>query len=369
MARTKRTSNSSVKPFCRILSIDGGGIRGVLPGQIMVMLERIIQKETGRADARIADYFDLIAGTSTGGILACILLAPDDNKKSPRFSAAEAVDIYLERGDEVFDLSLWQRLKSIGGLADEKYSADGLMDALQDYFQDLKLSDLLKPCLITAYDIRRRRAHFFRQHDAKTAKWKNFYVKDVGRATSAAPTFFEPARIKSLTKVPYPLIDGGLFANNPALCAYAEARNLPGHPTAANMLILSLGTGQVKKPYPYQTAKNWGALGWIQPVIDIMMSGVSETVDYQLRQIYDTLRPRKQYPIPYLRIEPGLGAASPDMDDASPENLTALRDAGQKAAEDHVEELKQFVRQLIAVGKPSAPKKPKRKARAKTRRG
>ena len=131
MARAKSKPASVTGPRCRILSIDGGGIRGILPGQVLVMLERILKKETGKADARIAEYFDLIAGTSTGGILACILLAPDDTKKRPQFSASEAVDLYLERGDEVFDLSLWQRIKSGGGLLDEKYSADGLMEALE----------------------------------------------------------------------------------------------------------------------------------------------------------------------------------------------------------------------------------------------
>lgn len=343
MAPDESNHTSSNGSRCRILSIDGGGIRGILPGQIMVTLEKILKEKTKRPDARIAEYFDLIAGTSTGGILACILLAPEKDKKRPKFSAQEAVDLYLERGDEVFDLSLWQRIKSGVGLLDEKYSADGLTEALEDYFGDLKLGELLKPCLITAYDIRRRNAHFFRQHDAANAPWKNFYVKDVARATSAAPTFFEPARVKSLTNVPYPLIDGGLFANNPALCAYAEARNLPGNPKAKDMVMLSLGTGDRKEPYPYNTAKDWGALGWVQPVIDIMMSGVSETVDYQLRQIYDAVGRKEQY----LRIEPDLGTASTAMDDASLDNLTALRDAGQKAAEDHYNELSAFVEKLI----------------------
>ena len=359
MAQVKRSTPSAVKPFCRILSIDGGGIRGILPGQILVRLEQILQKESGRADARIADYFDLISGTSTGGILACILLAPDEKKKKrPRFSAAEAVSLYIDRGGEVFDRSLFQFFKSGGGLTDEKYSARGLTAALKVYFQDLKLSELLKPCLITAYDIKHRKAVFFTQHDAKAAKGKDFYVKDVARATSAAPTFFEPARIKSMANVYYPLIDGGLFANNPALCAYAEARNFPKKPTAENMLILSLGTGQSKKRYPYRKAKNWGPIGWIRPIIDIMMSGVSETVDYQLREIYKTIKARKDYPLPYLRIEPGLGKASPDMDDASSKNLIALRDAGQEAAKANDKLLVKFAKQLIAAGKSRTRKKP-----------
>ena len=154
MAKTKRGTKPKIT---RVLSIDGGGIRGILPGQILVKLENILQKKTDNDQACIADYFDLLAGTSTGGILICLYLCPDDpeaSKPRPRFSAKEAVELYLERGDEIFDVSLWQKVKSAGGLTDEKYSADELEEALEDYLQDLWLSDLLKPCLVTAYDIR-----------------------------------------------------------------------------------------------------------------------------------------------------------------------------------------------------------------------
>ena len=106
----------------RILSIDGGGIRGIIPGQILVALEEKLKKHD--ANARIGDYFDFVAGTSTGGILTCLYLCPEaKNAKRPRFSAEEAVELYLERGDEIFDVSLRQRIRSVGGLADEKYSA------------------------------------------------------------------------------------------------------------------------------------------------------------------------------------------------------------------------------------------------------
>ncbi|MBN4081086.1 patatin-like phospholipase family protein [Caldithrix abyssi] len=115
----------------RILSIDGGGIRGIIPGQILVEFEKKLKKYSGNDDARIADYFDLIAGTSTGGILACIYLFPGDgNPLKPKFSAKEAVNLYLERGDEIFDVSLWQKIRSAGGLTDEKYSANELEEAL-----------------------------------------------------------------------------------------------------------------------------------------------------------------------------------------------------------------------------------------------
>src|SRR3954463_2427276 len=114
----------------RVLSIDGGGIRGIIPGQILVNLERYLQAQSGNTALRIADCFDLIAGTSTGGILTCLYLLPDSvgprpagTKPRPRFSAKDAVDLYLNYGDDIFQVPLFQRLRSLGGLADEKYSA------------------------------------------------------------------------------------------------------------------------------------------------------------------------------------------------------------------------------------------------------
>ncbi len=344
----KKTRKKKTK-LTRILSIDGGGIRGILPGQILVALEGMLQEKSGDATMRIADCFDLVAGTSTGGILACLYLCPDDSGSGrPQFTAKEAVDLYLQRGDEIFEPTLWQRIRSLGGMADEKYSAAELESALNDYFGDLKLSDLLKPCVITAYDIKRRRPYFFTQHDASLRKADDFYVKDVARATSAAPTFFEVAQVKSLTKITYPLIDGGLFANNPALCAYAEARTMKGvgrinSPRAKEMVILSLGTGEEKRSYPYKAAKDWGKLQWVQPVIDIMMSGNSETVAYQLKQIFSAIGEPQQY----LRINPKLNGASPELDDASEENLNLLREAGTKSAETHRQKLEAMAELLL----------------------
>jgi patatin-like phospholipase/acyl hydrolase len=333
----------------RILSIDGGGIRGVIPGQILVALEEKLQQLDHNPGGKIADYFDMIAGTSTGGILTCIYLSPDKpGSKKPRFSAKEAVDLYLERGDEIFDISFWHKIRTAGGVTDEKYSADELEEALEDYLGELKLSELIKPCLVSSYDIKRRKAHFFTQHDADTDEY-NYLVRDVARATSAAPTYFEVAKVKSLSKVTYPLIDGGVFVNNPTLCAYAEARKLKfdasrNKPTAKNMVILSLGTGTVSKPYYYKKAKDWGMVQWIKPIIDIMMSGVAETVDYQLRQIYEAVGSPEQY----LRISPELGSASSDMDDASLENLKALKEAGIQSAAKHDKALTKLAEILIA---------------------
>ena len=330
----------------RVLSIDGGGIRGIIPGVIVSYLEKQLQKEKG-VDTRLSDYFDLLSGTSTGGILTCTYLVPDQNGR-PKYTADQAVDIYLKQGGAIFDINLWQKIKRGDGLFDEKYSADALEKALLDYFGDTKLSELIKPCLITSYDIRKRKAMFFNQADATTEIY-DFMVKDVARATSAAPTYFEPAHIKSLFGTKYPLVDGGMFANNPSMCAYSEARTMKfgdnhHHPTAEDMMIVSISTGSEAKPYHFDDMKDKGVIGWIKPIIDIMMSGNSETVDFQLKQIFDAVDNSNDY----YRLKPSIYNASPEMDNASETNLKALKEAGMQYVSENSEMLDDIVKKLIS---------------------
>lgn len=342
----------------RILSIDGGGIRGIIPGMLLTGLEDKLKAASGKADARIADYFDLVAGTSTGGILGCALLFPESaQSKKPKYTAMEAVDLYLDRGDEIFNATTWQSIKTLGGITDEKYPADELEKALDDYLGGgVKLSELLKPTVITSYNIHGPEPFFFKQHKAKSDLGAEFFVKDVARATSAAPTYFECAYVKSFTNKSYPLIDGGVFVNNPSLCAYAEARTMtfdqlrPGHfekgdnkPIGKDMFILSLGTASSSKSHSYKDAKDWGMAQWIQPLIGIMMAGVSENVDYQLKEIFNATQSANFY----HRINPFLGDADSAMDNGSLENLAKLKEAGQENVERYDKELAQIAEILV----------------------
>lgn len=297
--------------------------------------------------------FDFMAGTSTGGILTLSYLTPNEDNR-PKLKAKEAVGLYLDRGDEIFDVSFWQKVKSGGGITDEKYDASELEEALEDTFQDTKLSELLKPCIISSYDIRNGKPHFFKQHRSSNEIF-NFKVKDVARATSAAPTYFETARIKNDIGTPFPLIDGGVFVNNPALVAYSEVRtmefpDLDHLPTAKDMMIVSIGTGSVSKKYEYKKAKDWGAIGWIKPIIEIMMAGNSQTVHYHLTQIYDTLDPDDK--ADYHRLEPKILTADSEMDNASVENLTKLKEDGLSYVSNRVvdEELDDIVEKLLRYG-------------------
>lgn len=334
----------------RILSIDGGGIRGILPGVVLTQLEKKLQAKMEDPKIRIADMFDFFAGTSTGGILSMAYLIPDKTGR-PKLQAQEAVDLYLDRGDEIFDISLWQRARSVNGVADEKYSADELEESLDDVFGEVMLNELIKPCIISSYDIRNGSPHFFKQHKAESDIY-NFKVKDVARATSAAPTYFETARVKNHIGTPYPLIDGGVFVNNPALVAYSEVRNMKfggvDHlPTAKDMMIVSIGTGSSSKKYSYKDAKDWGAVGWIKPVLEIMMSANSQTVDYHLTKIFDTLK--KTDKEDYHRLEPQIQRADSEMDNGTMENLQNLKeDALSYISDPKVdEELDLIVKKLL----------------------
>ena len=333
----------------KILSIDGGGIRGIIPGQVLIALEHKLQAASKNPDARLADFFDFFAGTSTGGILCCLYLCPDPTDAArSRFSAEEAVDLYVKKGHEIFDTSLWQRIRAGDGLLEEKYDATPLEKLLKKYFGNTRLSELRKPCIIPAYDIRRRKTHFFAQHDfAHKGPGSDFLVRDVARATSAAPTYFEVADVCSLSEVSYPLVDGGVFANNPTLCAYSEVRNAKKDPKAADMLILSLGTGSKSRSYEYEKAKKWGQIGWVQPVIDIMMSGAAETTHYTVTRMFSAVNE----PEHYSRIQPAdLGDANPDMDDARPENIRALLQVGTETAETCDQELNRIVELILKDG-------------------
>jgi uncharacterized protein len=339
----------------RILSIDGGGIRGILPGTLLTYLEQQICRESGNPNAKIGEYFDFVAGTSTGGILGLIMLCPDE-EGGFRFSAKDALDLYLDQGDEIFDVTLGEKVKRLGGLLDERYSQRELERALFAYFGETKLSQSKKPCLITSYDIRNRKGHFFTSADADSDIY-DFYFRDVARATSAAPTYFEPAHIFSIFGTPHTLIDGGVFANNPALCAYSECRKLdfkeilkddkkPNFPTAKEMMIVSLGTGSVKTPYYFKEFKDAGLIKWVQPLIDIMMSGNSETVDYQLRKIYSTLSDKN--PEDYYRLDPLIQNASSEMDKADLKNLKALHEDGLLSVGKYKTELDEIAKKLVA---------------------
>ena len=315
----------------RILSIDGGGIRGLIPAVVLAEIEHL----TGR---RIAELFDLIAGTSTGGILACALTAPSpDDPGSPRFTAAQLSGLYETEGPDIFSRSLLKRISSADGVLDERYDDDGLNRALATYLGATRLREALTPILVTAYDIEAREAFFFRSERAARDPAHDFSMVDVARATSAAPSYFEPVEVADAAGARrYPLVDGGVFAVNPAMCAYADVPDVE-----RVELIASLGTGEHTRPVDFDKARGWGQLEWVRPLIDIVFDGVADTVDFQLSRL-----------LPgggYLRLQVELRRAGDEFDDASRANLVRLREEAEALIAARRPEIEAFCERLLSA--------------------
>ncbi|MHB8063683.1 MAG: patatin-like phospholipase family protein, partial [Ruminiclostridium sp.] len=201
---------------------------------------------------------------------------------------------------------------------------------LKECFGTVKLSEALTSVLIPSYELGLRTPFFFKSWKAKNPKKENYdlCMWKVARATSAAPTYFEPYRLELGGKGQadyYTLIDGGVYANNPAMCAFTEAKVM--FENTSDILMVSLGTGELTRCIAYDDAKNWGLIKWARPILSTVFDGISDTVDYQLRQLLPHDR--------YYRIQTSLAQlGKDDMDDASEENIHELKLLGLSIIEE-----------------------------------
>ncbi len=257
-----------------------------------------------RAGRRVFEMFDLIAGTSTGGILACALCAPDP------LPASELVALYQEEGPKIFDRSLFQRIRSADGLLDEKYDDAALDRALERFLGHKRLRETRPDLLVPAYDTALPGPYFFKTTKARaTPESDDFPLSAVARATSAAPTYFEPLEAGERA-----LLDGGVFAINPAMSAFAEVLK---EVDAREVVLLSLGTGERTRRRSFDEIKDWGVARWARPILDVVFDGASDAVHYQLDHVLGGER--------YWRLQTELAIASDYLDDASEDNLAKLR--------------------------------------------
>ena len=302
----------------------------------MILAE--LERRSGKATHEL---FKLIAGTSTGGILALGLTRPAHPGKA-RYSAADLASLYEKDGHRIFARTVWHRMRAMGNVAEEKYPSEGVEEVLLETFADARLVDALVPILVTAYDLEARRPHFFKSHRALEDAQRNYLMRHAARATSAAPTYFEPARVRARDQDDYAaLVDGGVYANNPAACALVEAISALSA-DSDEVVMLSLGTGELTRPILYEDAKGWGLARWAQPILNVVFDGVSDTVSYQVASILAPRNGRDRY----LRIQPRLHEGNDDMDDASSTNLGALKLLARDLIHRHSEELDNWVELL-----------------------
>jgi uncharacterized protein len=254
----------------RILSLDGGGIRGVLTTTLLDRLELACPGFLAKVD--------LIAGTSTGGLIALGLAREIELRRIG--------DIYQTKGSQVFHDTLIDDVLDLGQFVGAQYSNKNLERELKALLgSKTKLAQLRKKVLITSFDLDNEAA------DPNQRTWKpklfhNFPGPDsddavlaykVGLYTSAAPSYFPSVD---------GYVDGGVFANNPSMCALAQTQDPRFGPPAklADVLLLSIGTGSSPLHIEGKTL-DWGYAQWARPLVSLILDGVNLIADYQCRMI------------------------------------------------------------------------------------
>jgi uncharacterized protein len=327
----------------RILSIDGGGIRGIIPAMV---LKALLQ------DRNAQDVFHLITGTSTGGIIACGLTKP-----SP-MTLTDIIALYVDHGADIFN-------PVSAGVLEPKYRPDALISYLGEEFEKTHLSDInasgdKAELLIPSYAIGLPKENppgnscspmFFRSWQARglqleggaTAAEYDFRLSAIARATSAAPTYFPPQALENKAKQVFTMVDGGVFANNPTMCAIVEAHKLYN---AEKFLVVSIGTGSQPTRIDARAAAGWGDLEWVIPLMTIFMDGNSETTCVEAAELLAD---------DHWRFDISLATPTPQgeqvdaaMDNASTANIKALQDKANQLITADSSRLEELAKLLVA---------------------
>lgn len=290
----------------RILSFDGGGIRGILSA----MWLRELEDQLG---GRVRDYCDLIIGTSTGAILA--------GAAALGIPAHNIVMLYAKRGRDVFP-AFWGRFfDRLGrlpthGLSAPKYSLAGLKRVLGEEIGDHDLRECKPTLIAVSYNTLSRRPFFFKSDNSHHGLLK---VADAMMASAAAPTYF-PAHVVEMDGIHVPLIDGGVVANNPSVCGVAEA--ISRGIKMGDIALGSFGTGRLTKPIDVKEATNMGALEWATKIHDVLLSGPTEASYFESKKLIDENR--------YVRLQTHITRANEAMDNADESNINALMNLGRE---------------------------------------
>lgn len=256
----------------RILSLDGGGLRGVVSLAIIEKLDTVVSGWRNK--------IDMYAGTSTGGLIALGL--------AKGLTPAHILDVYMTEGPKIFDRSLWHEVANLGEITGPKYDSDNRLETVRGMFGNDRLGTYGPHVVITAFDLVNSHAPNQAERTWKPKIFHNVpasvptdcdgqeYAWKVAMYTSAAPTYFASYE---------GYVDGGIFANNPAMCALAQAmdkRNVVPQ-QLSDIRLFSIGTGV--RPFHLDGDESWGLAQWAPKLVDLLMDGVNEVADFQVKQL------------------------------------------------------------------------------------
>jgi predicted acylesterase/phospholipase RssA len=317
-----------------ILSIDGGGTRGIIPALVLQSLDRLISARSSNVEERenLIGYFDVVAGTSTGAIIAAGLAGKSDDAhvsgldQLVEFYKNDAIEVFSEPlGNYWFPRSIARKLSGVFAPMFSK-GQQTLKQKLKNICRDATLSSSAANLVIPAFT--GNGAFIFRGGpDWPTGIVPDYLLQDVLLATTAAPCVFPPARI---TRIGHPaiesFIDGGVFANNPALHAYLDARQLFGN--RREILLIS----------------NWLNPRAGLPLFQACMRGQSNDTHSILQQLIPD-------PHSYIRLDIQADSQMPAFYDASPAAMRTFEDLALKMISQNSELLEDLASRLAQIGK------------------
>ncbi|MED6159013.1 putative inactive patatin-like protein 9 [Stylosanthes scabra] len=344
----------------RILSIDGGGTTAIVAGAALLRLEDQIRHHTSDPHAHIADFFDVVAGTGIGAVLAAMITASDSFGR-PLYTAREAVNLVTDRNSDLY------KLKTAGIFRRRRRFSSRSMDTVlkevftrKDDGKSLTLKDTCKPLLVPCFDLKSSAPFVFSRADACESPSFDFELWKVCRATSATPSCFKPFPLESVDgKKSCSAVDGGLVMNNPTAAAVTHVlhnkRDFPAVNGVEDLLVLSIGNGS-------SSAK---ARENHEPsVIDIVLDGVSETIDQMLGNAFCWNRND------YIRIQAfGLGSEGTVTEEVVEEKSEVLKERALESlpfggkrllTETNGNRIDSFVQRLVASGKPTPLSSPRK---------
>ncbi|MCP3998232.1 MAG: hypothetical protein GY722_24690 [bacterium] len=334
----------------RVLAVDGGGVRGILPVRVMVALEEMTGKPT-------EELFDILVGTSIGGIGVLGLVRPGTDGE-PKWAARDLLNVYSTRAADIFpDTSLsWpQSLQQVSemirrpsptaallgsnpGLGNARYDPAGLIDILAGQLGGTMLSEALSRTIITSYDVRSQRPVIFDSAAIAAGTQGDIPMITVARATSAAPSYFPPMVDTDGEGEERLLVDGGIFANNPALLGYQAALDAGADPE--RVVLVSLGTG-LHGPNSSLTRSDYMGLSWFrlaQSVLESAQVGNVAVIDRFLRTAVGHT---------YWRFDTALvGDIDHDMDNTTAEHVAWLDTAGKAMVGERIADLNRLAEVL-----------------------
>lgn len=294
-----------------ILSITGGGMRGLVTLYEMRALEE-------KLDKPLHEYFDYIGGTSTGGIIASMIAFG--------FNVQQTINFYEKHGPKIFKKKFFRF-----GLLRPRYDDDYFNKIVKQTFRSRKISEANTNLVVPAYNIDNFTKRIFKSYDERV----DTDMFDVIRSTASAQTYFKPHNFDGNN-----YIDGGMVINNPSQLLFTEALYKVRTGEADKINIVSFGTGRKDTDIKI-SKKGKGQLFWAKPTIDILLNEQARTTDYFLNRLVNTLDTGE-----YYNIEPVLERSSKSIDDASKENLAAMRLDGIASAKRHMKVITKVAEKL-----------------------